>query len=127
MYKASFGTNTIPQIQFNNVNEYYQALGYLARNNDTTSLNWENNQLQGAWGQEGRIHFYFNSPSIPGIFSLTAGNGNIQHRTNCNEFLSNLYTNYGFINGKVQNTTTISANIPPAYINDFNIGLGLPN
>ena len=127
MYKSNFGSNTPSQIQFTNANEYYRALGYLARNNGSTSLNWENNQLQGAWGQEGRIHFYFNGPSIPGFFSLAAGNGNIQHRTNCNEFLSNLYTGYGFINGKVQNITTIRSNIPSSYILDFNIGLALPN
>lgn len=127
MYQSNFGTNTPPQIQFASENEYYKALGYLARNNDSTSLNWENNQLQGAWGQEGRIHFYFNNPSIPGNFNLTAGNGNIKHRTNCNEFLSNLYTSYGFINGKVQNTTTIRSNIPLPYVQDFNLGLALPN
>jgi len=127
MYQQNFGTNTPPQIRFQNESEYYQTLGYLARNNNTTSLNWENNELQGAWGSEGRIHFYVNNPSIPGYFSFTAGNGNIEHRTNCNEFLRNLYINYGFINGKVQNVATIRANIPSTYINDFNIGLALPN
>ncbi|OCL87475.1 hypothetical protein AAX26_00560 [Aliarcobacter thereius] len=127
MYKANFGTNTPPQIQFTSENQYYQALGYLARNNNSTSLNWENNQNQGAWGSEGRIHFYINNPSIPGSFSLTAGNGNIQHRTNCNEFLCNLYQNYGFINGRVQDINIIRGNIPTNYLNDFNIGLGLPN
>jgi len=127
MYQENFGTNNPPQIQFNNENEFYQALGYLARNNDSTSLNWENNENQGAWGSEGRIHFYVGNPSIPGYFSLTAGTGNIKHRTNCNEFLSTLYQDYGFINGRVQNITTISSNIPIAYLPDFNIGQALPN
>lgn len=127
MYKENFGTNHPPQIQFNNESEYYQALGYLARNNDSTSLNWENNELQGAWGSEGRIHFYVVNPSIPGSFSFAAGNGRIQHRTNCNEFLNNLYQDYGFVNGTVQNLTTIRSNIPTTYLHDFNLGLTLSN
>lgn len=126
MYKTSLGTKN--QITFNSPSEFYQALGYLARNNANTSLNWENNENQGAWGSEGRVQFHIDNPSIPGNFSLTAGNGtNIIHRTNCNEFLQNLYVNYGFINGYTQNQATIRANIPTQYINDFNIGLTLTN
>lgn len=127
MYQENFGRNNPAQIQFNNESEYYKALGYLARNNNSTSLNWEHNQLQGAWGSEGRIHFFISNPSIPGNFSLTAGTGNIAYRTNCNEFLSNLYNNYGFVNGRTQNVAIIRSNIPPAYRNYFDLGLALPN
>ena len=127
MYQENFGTNNPAQIHFNNEDEYYKALGYLAQNNNTTSLHWENNELQGAWGSEGRIHFYVLNPSIPGNFHLTAGTGNIHHRTNCNEFLSNLYNNYGFVNGKIQNMPSIRNNIPIEYLTAFDLGLALPH
>jgi len=121
----NFGTNNPPQINFSTESEFYQALGYLARNNDTTSLNWEYNENQGAWGSEGRIHFYIANPSIPGSFSLTAGNGRIQHRTNCNEFVHCLYSDYGFVQGRVQDVDIIRDRIPEEYHSDFNLGLAL--
>ena len=123
MYQENFGTNNPAQIQFNNESEYYQALGYLAKSDGTTSLTWENNENQGAWGSEGRIHFYVNNPLISGYFSSTAGTGTICSRTNCNEFLSNLYQNHNFVNGNNQDKDAIRATIPTEYITDFNYGL----
>ena len=123
MYQNIYGTQG--QIRFNNENEYYQALGYLAKSDGTTSLTWENNEQQGAWGSEGRIHFYTNTPPISGYFRHTKGTGNIISRVNCNEFLSNLYKNHKFINGNTQNINTIRSTIPTEYINDFNMGLTL--
>jgi hypothetical protein len=125
MYQASFGTNTPPQISFNNENEYYKALGYLAKSDGTTSIHWENNQNQGAWGSEGRIHFYINSPTIPGYFKPTAGRGNVINRTNCNEFIENIVQNHSFVMGGIQNIENIRNTIPTAFINDFNTGLAL--
>ena len=125
MYQDNFGTNTPPQIQFNNENEYYQALGYLAKSDGTSSIHWENNENQGAWGSEGRIHFYINNPAIPGYFKLTAGTGNIISRTNCNEFIKNIVTNNNFVMGSVQNIANIKNTIPINFLNDFNIGLTL--
>ena len=60
MYRANFGTKTPPQIQFTSESQYYQALGYLAKSDGTSSIHWEHNENQGAWGSEGRIHFYVN-------------------------------------------------------------------
>ncbi len=111
------------QISFNSDTEYYQALGYLAKSDGTTSLTWENNEQQGAWGSEGRIHFYIDNPKITGYFRHTKGTGTIISRVNCNEFLSNLYQNHNFVNGKIQNVDAIRATIPPEYIDDFNYGL----
>lgn len=125
MYQDNFGTNTPPQIQFNNENEYYQALGYLAKSDGTSSIHWENNENQGAWGSEGRIHFYINNPAIPGYFKLTAGTGNIISRTNCNEFIKNIVTNNNFVMGSVQNIANIKNTIPINFLNDFNTGLTL--
>jgi hypothetical protein len=123
MYRNSFGTQN--QIRFNNESEYYQTLGYLAKPDETTSIHWEYNEKQGAWGSEGRIHFYIQNPNIPGAFSLTAGTGNIIHRTNCNEFIQNLVQNHNFQYGNSQNIQDIRDTIPEQYINDFNDGLTL--
>jgi len=121
MYKNSYGTQG--QIKFNNESEYYQALGYLARSDGTTSLTWENNENQGAWGSEGRIHFYINNPQITGYFRYTKGRGNIVFRTNCNEFILNLHQNHNFVNGNIQNIDAIRSTVPTEYISDFNDGL----
>jgi len=121
MYKTSFGKNQ--QITFRNESEFYQAIGYLCRNNRATSIQWENNEEQGAWGSEGRIHFYIDNPNITGCFSLTAGNGAIYSRTNCNEFIENLVTNYSFNYGYEQNIQNVRNQIPAGYQNDFDIGL----
>ena len=123
MYQSSFGTKN--QIRFNNESEYYQALGYLAKSDGTSSIHWENNEQQGAWGSEGRIHFYIQNPSIPGNFSFTAGTGNVIHRTNCNEFIQNIVQNHNFQYGKTQNISSIKNTIPPQYFNDFDYGLTL--
>lgn len=111
------------QISFNSNTEYYQALGYLAKSDGTTSLTWENNEQQGAWGSEGRIHFYIDNPQITGYFRHTKGTGNIVSRTNCNEFLLNLHQNHNFVNGKKQDIDAIRSTVPTEYISDFNYGL----
>jgi len=123
MYQSSFGTRN--QITFNNESEYYQALGYLAKYDGSSSIHWENNEQQGAWGSEGRIHFYIQNPNIPGYFKLTAGTGNIIHRTNCNEFIQNLVQNHNFIFGETQNIKSIKNTIPVEYLSDFEYGLTL--
>lgn len=123
MYKSSFGTNG--QIQFNSEEEYYQALGYLAKSDGTSAVVWENNEQQGAWGNEGRIHFYIQNPPIPGNFKLTAGTGSIKHRVNCNEFIENLTGNHNFIYGNNQNQQNIKNTIPLEFQNDFAYGLTL--
>ena len=123
MYQSSFGRKN--QIRFNNESEYYQALGYLTKSDGTSSIHWENNEQQGAWGSEGRIHFYIQNPSIPGVFSLTAGTGNVVHRTNCNDFVENLVLNHHFQYGKTQNIQHIRNTIPTQCLSDFNYGLTL--
>lgn len=125
MYRANFGTNTPPQIQFTSESQYYKALGYLAKSDGTSSIHWEHNENQGAWGSEGRIHFYISNPPIPGYFKLTAGTGSVINRTNCNEFIQNIVTNNMFVMGGTQNINNIRATIPLNFISDFNYGLTL--
>jgi len=114
------------QIRFATFNEFYESLGFLAKNDGTTSLHWEHNENQGAWGSEGRIHCFQNINSFPIYFSraFTArGSGRILHRINCNEYIKDINLNNGFILGKVQNQANIRATIPAIYIADFDRGL----
>lgn len=123
MYKSNFGKYN--QISFSNEHEYYQALGYLARNVGATSIHWEHNEEQGAWGSEGRIHFYVYTTKIPGNFSLTSGNGNVIYRTNCNEFIEHIIKYHNFVFNNIQNLQEILKTIPNEYEEDFNIGLNI--
>ena len=120
MYKSRFGR--AGQISFENKNEYYQALGYLT-NSSNASIHWENNELQGAWGSEGRIHFLKKVPTISGYFKLTAGRPGVKYRTNCNDFIENIVKNHNFVMGKNQNIQNIRQTIPNEYLDDFNYGL----
>ncbi len=124
MYKQSFGTRN--QISFLTPNDYYELLGYLAKSDGTTSIHWEHNENQGAWGSEGRIHFYVSRPAnLNANLSHTAGVGKIITRVNCNEFIENITTNHNFIMGNTQNQNNIRTTIPTNYIPDFDRGLNL--
>lgn len=123
MYKQSFGSKG--QIQFQNEHQYYEMLGYLAKSDGTSSIVWENNEEQGAWGSEGRIKFYIQQIPLSADLLLTAGVGNVNHRVNCNEFIENIVTNHRFVMGPNQNTNDIRNTIPQQYIQDFEIGLNL--
>lgn len=124
MYKQNFGHNS--QIQFANEHEFYKFLGYLAKSDGSTSLVWEHNENQGAWGSEGRIQIHANNMPQLWQISLTAGNGgNVINRINCNEFVENICTQHGFIYGGIQNVSQIQSTIPQQYIDDFIDGLNL--
>ena len=123
MYQSRFGTEN--QVQFNNEHEYYELLGFLAKSDGTTSLTWERNEEQGAWGSEGRIKFYTSILPFSATLSHTAGVGNIVSRVNCNEFLQNLYEDHHFVNGREQDIAVIRATVPERYLVDFERGLGL--
>ncbi len=123
MYKSNFGSQN--QIHFNNEHEFYELLGYLAKSDGTTSLVWEHNENQGAWGSEGRILFYTNNHPYTATLPYSAGVGNIVNRVNCNEFIENLNQNHGFVIGASQNINVIRATIPSLYLPDFERGLQL--
>lgn len=123
MYKSTFGTQN--QIQFNNEHEFYELLGYLAKSDGSTSLVWEHNENQGAWGSEGRIQFHTNSHPFTANLPYSAGVGSIVNRVNCNEFVENIVRDHGFIMGKSQNIDAIRVTIPPQYLSDFYHGLNL--
>lgn len=124
MYKQSFGTNQ--QVQFANEHEFYSLLGYLAKSDGTTSIVWEHNENQGAWGSEGRIQIH--TSNMPNIWNLsyTAGNGgNVLRRVNCNEFIANICNNHGFVVGGVQNIANIRNLVPVQYVADFDRGFNM--
>jgi hypothetical protein len=123
MYQTTFGTRN--QVQFNNEHDYYELLGYLAKSDGTTSLVWEHNEEQGAWGSEGRIRFHTANRPYAATLPHTAGVGNIASRVNCNEFIQNLNEDHNFVCGATQDREAIRETIPATYLSDFERGLNL--
>lgn len=124
MYKNVFGTKS--QVVFSTAEDYYEFLGYLARNDSSTEIVWEDNQLQGAWGSEGRIHFFVpQPPALQAKLLHTAGVGNIVSRVNCNEFVEHINRYHGFVCSGTQNTRLVRTTVPTNYHADFDRGLSL--
>lgn len=123
MYQANFGRNG--QVSFSCPGEYYRMLGYLAKSDGSTSITWENNEESGAWGKEGRIHFYRRDLPLLGTLKLTAGNGSIIYRVNCNQFVEHISKYHGFVQGKFQDISLIRSTIPSVHLKDFELGLKL--
>ena len=74
------------QVYFENETEKRIAIDYILTSPDVDFDIHENNQNQGAWGPEDRIHFY--SSDAPECLRriMTAGRGNVYGRINCKEF-----------------------------------------
>lgn len=126
MYKQFFGKTN--KMRFDSPEEYYETLGFLAKSDGSISLVWENNEDQGAWGSEGRIHCHFNINNFPAPLArkFTAGRGNnVIHRINCNEFVQDIVTNHVFVMGNSQNSNAIRATVQAQYLVDFDRGLAL--
>ena len=121
MYKSYFGRTG--QVRFSSPEEYYELLGYLAKSDGSTSLTWENNEDQGAWGSEGRICFHTRRLPLVGHLRFTAGNGSIYKRVNCNDYIKHICLYHHFVQGKYQNLASIRKTIPSQYITCFERGL----
>ena len=121
MYKSFFGRNK--QVSFTCPEDYYELLGYLAKSDGSTSITWENNEDQGAWGSEGRICFHTRRLPSAGCLRFTAGTGSIYKRVNCNDFVEHLSRYHGFVQGKYQNKAEIRKTIPAQYLPNFEQGL----
>ena len=89
MSKLIYGKNG--QVQFKNEEEKKEAFEYLLTSNNVDFDVHENNQLQGAWGSEDRIHFK-TGEDIPESLkrNMTAGNGSLYGRINCKELCEEL-------------------------------------
>ena len=120
--KLKYGTQW--QVSFSDLNEYYFALGFLA-NSRNAEFRWENNEDQGAWGSEGRIHCLVPETQFPQCFRFTAGRGNVYARINCNEYVGHLVTNHNFnYNSRGQNLEKILETVPEQYRRVFQDGYG---
>ena len=87
MEKLVFGKNG--QVYFDSVEERDEAVTYIKNNPDNVDYNvHEDNQKQGAWGSEDRIHFK-SKVGVPECLTkiMTAGNGSVDGRINCKEFV----------------------------------------
>lgn len=122
MKKRWFGRNG--QIRFDQVTDFYELLGYLAKSDGSTSLVWETNDDAGAWAPEGRICFYVVPPKrLKAHLKHTAGTGNVISRVNCNEFVELVIAHHRFVAGNSQNRHSIESTIPAIYLVDFKRGL----
>ena len=105
MPKCRYGAQN--QVSFRDLHEYYFALGFLA-NEKNAEIRWENNEEQGAWGSEGRIHCLVPEDKFPQFFRFTAGRGAVYARINCNDYVGALVTEHNFnYNSKGQNVAAI--------------------
>lgn len=118
--KLSYGATG--QVHFPNAHEYYYILGLLAMSN-RTSIVWEHNEDQGAWGSEGRIHVYADLGLFSPYFDITAGNGRVLGRINCNDYVSKLRNRHNFTLGVTQNIPLVMSTVSRQYWADFIRGL----
>ena len=87
MEKLVFGVNG--QVCFNSVEERDEAVENIKNHPENVNYNvHEDNQNQGAWASEDRIHFK-SEVGVPECLNrnMTAGNGSIYGRINCKEFV----------------------------------------
>ena len=84
------------------------------------SMRIEQNDRQGAWDKEGRIHYYGDLDellhSLPDLFNhKSAGNGNVTARINSNEYIISLIEDYDFILSPRRGQTTADV-FPTDYV-----------
>lgn len=79
------------QVRFDNEDEKQEAFQYLLTSSNVDIFVHEDNQEQGAWASEERIHFY-NETGVPECLkrNMTAGNGSLYGRINCKELCDEL-------------------------------------
>ena len=88
MSKLVYGKNR--QVQFRDEQEKREAFYYLL-SSPNVKFTHEDNQNQGAWGPEERIHF-LREDGVPDCLrrNMTAGNGSLYGRINCKELCEEL-------------------------------------
>ena len=89
IWKLVFGKNG--QVHFNNENEKQEAIEYLLTSDNVDFDDHEDNQEQGAWGPEERIHFK-SEDGVPDCLKrlMTAGRPGLYGIINCKEFCEEL-------------------------------------
>ncbi|MFR8315993.1 hypothetical protein [Eubacterium sp.] len=117
-------------ISYSSWEAYAFALGYLAnvlhyRNRShlgLIELHFESNDAQGAWGKEGRIHYYGDELYLLSVFpdwykAKSAGVGSITYRINSNDYMYSLVYDFDFEVKRNDDYTT--ADIFPPIQNAF--------
>ncbi|MBQ6780428.1 MAG: hypothetical protein IJP62_04270 [Treponema sp.] len=80
------------QVRFYSEEEKQVVFNYILNNPENVNFKiHENNQNQGAWGSEDRIHFR-KKEGVPECLTrqMTAGRGNLYGRINCKELCEEL-------------------------------------
>lgn len=85
MSKLVYGKNN--QVRFDSEEELRIAIDYILNSDNVNFDIHENNQNQGAWGPEDRIHFK-HEQGVPDCLkrNITAGKDGLWGRINCKEF-----------------------------------------
>lgn len=96
-------------IEYSSWEAFAFALGYLANelhyrninNSGLIDLHFESNDAQGAWGKEGRIHYYGEEAYLSSVFTdwdnaKSKGVNNITCRINSNDYMYSLVHDFGF-------------------------------
>lgn len=114
------------QVRFEDDNEFYFTLGFLAGSGDT-EIHWEHNEEQGAWASEGRIPCNGDTDNYPKPLkrAFTAGNMGTKFRVNCNEYIEYIRDKHNFNLGNNQNIDSIKKTVPEKYRDEFNRGIKL--
>lgn len=118
-------------ICFEDWESYSVVLGYLSNPQHNRELNprseyadismrIEQNDRQGAWDKEGRIHYYGDLDELmhclPDLYNhKSAGNGSVTARINSNEYIISLIEDYDFILSPRRGQTTADV-FPADYI-----------
>ena len=91
MSKLVYGKNG--QVHFDNESEKKEAIEYILTSSNVDFDIHEDNQDQGAWGPEERIHFR-SEEGVPNSLKklMTAGRPGLYGRINCKEFCEELRT-----------------------------------
>lgn len=89
MSKLIYGKNG--QVRFDSEQEKQEAFEYILTSSNVDFSIHENNQDQGAWGPEDRIHFK-SEYGVPECLkrNMTAGRGELYGRINCKELCEEL-------------------------------------
>ena len=133
-------------IYFNNLYEYIKTLGFLSNIrhyinvpitlnqivtyfDNSVSMHVEGNNIDGAWNEECRIHYYkdevqLNNKLVSLFNAKSAGVGNITLRINSNLYINHLINDYNFI---VQGNNYVKDVFPPLNINTNAILITLEN
>ena len=85
MSRKYYGKNK--QVWFDSQEEEDEAIEYILNSSNVNFEIHEDNQMQGAWAPEERIHFK-KETGVPECLKriMTAGHGSLYGRINCKEF-----------------------------------------